>query len=76
MAEEQARNIISERARKAADKTHVVNRATRDDAFRWLDDYFDKNRMTNDRAAEALGKIVPMELSTRLTYVKSWKKSR
>lgn len=76
MVDEQTRSVISERARKAADKTHVANRATRDDAFAWLDAHFIQDRLTNDRAAEQLGKIVPMELSTRLSYVKNWKRSR
>ncbi|WP_060017367.1 hypothetical protein [Burkholderia ubonensis] len=71
-----ADSIISERARKAADKAHVENRAVRAQAFEWLDKNFDRDRLTNDSAAEALGKIVPVALSTRLSYVKSWKRSR
>ncbi|MBW5285310.1 hypothetical protein [Burkholderia gladioli] len=71
-----AQTIISARARKAADKAHEANRAIRDEAYKWLDEHFDRDQLTNDRAAEGLQKIVPMEFSTRLGYVKSWKSSR
>jgi|GEM_PF-6516825 len=76
MATEQATRIISQRARNAAAKAHAENRAIRDEAYAWLDEHFDREKMTVSRAAEALQKIVPVELSTRLTYVKNWKKSR
>lgn len=76
IATAQARTIISDRARKAADKSHEANRAIRNEAHKWLDDHFHQDGLTNDRAAEALQKIVPMEFSTRMGYVKSWKASR
>ncbi|SAK42973.1 hypothetical protein AWB76_00490 [Caballeronia temeraria] len=76
MARHEAERMISERARKAADKTHAGNRAIRDEAFKWLDEHFEKRNLTNDRAAELLGEIVSKEFSTRLSYVKKWKQSR
>ncbi|SAK67953.1 hypothetical protein AWB80_03373 [Caballeronia pedi] len=76
MAKHEAQRMISERARKAADKTHEGNRATRDEAFKWLDEHFEKRKLTNDRAAELLGDVVSKEFSTRLSYVKKWKQSR
>lgn len=76
MAIEQANSIISERARNAAAKAHTANRAMRDEAHAWLDEHFAEDNLTIDRAAEELKKIVPVEFSTRKSYVKSWKLSR
>ena len=71
-----AETIISERAQKAALKGHEANHAMRDEAYAWLNDHFVQDKLTIDRAAEELKKIVPVEFSTRKGYVKSWKKSR
>lgn len=67
---------VSERAKASANKGHAANRAMRDEAYQWLDKHFLKDKLSNDKAAEQLGKIVPQEFSTRLSYVKKWKRSR
>lgn len=67
---------ISSNARRASDKAHEEHRALRAQAFAWLKDHFEQDGLTNDSAAEKLGKVVPVAFSTRLAYVKSWRRSR
>ncbi|MBB5501544.1 hypothetical protein [Paraburkholderia sp. MM5384-R2] len=71
-----AQTIISERARNAADKRHTENRALRDDAIEWLKQHYEADKLTDERAAENLGRIVPVGFDARLGYVKTWKKTR
>ncbi|MDP9153952.1 MAG: hypothetical protein M3O74_06860 [Pseudomonadota bacterium] len=55
---------------------HRENNEIRDQAYVWLNANFDALKLTNDDAAEKLGEVVPVKLSTRIDYVKSWKKTR
>lgn len=67
---------MSEVAQKAAYARNAENRAIRNQAFKWLDDHFEQDGLTNEGAAEELRKVVPVTFSTRLSYVKKWKASR
>ncbi|MGF6664849.1 hypothetical protein QF000_006517 [Paraburkholderia atlantica] len=62
--------------KKVQDARHRENNQIRETAYGWLNEHFDKLSLTNDDAAERLANVVPMKLSTRIDYVKSWKKTR
>ncbi|WP_186133889.1 hypothetical protein [Burkholderia gladioli] len=66
----------SNQARKAALASHADDEQNRLLAFLWLNDHFIQDALTEDEAAEKLGKIVPVRHSTRASYIRKWKKSR
>ncbi|WP_433703893.1 hypothetical protein [Paraburkholderia sacchari] len=71
---QQVRAILSSRARLASAASHAEHRELEQMACEWLDAHFRQDGLTNDRAAEALGKVVPVALSTRQAYVKRWRR--
>lgn len=68
------RTGISTLAKLGADALHKENRAMRQQAYEWLAENLERFKSSPD-AAEALKDIVPMQFSTRLDYVKAFKKA-